>query len=560
MLNSRSALATQNGIQYVLDRDVDVETKDTRQQAPISWARVLVNTLSSLKIQTSKMPRTVLLSWFLVLTSLWNGVTARVEKRQTDMMQLVPVAMDMVSTGHTNEPQLRTWESFFWGPGSANSIVNLTVYFGSDNQMVISEDRITSLLSSIVCSSSFDMITYTFKDDPSYEEIVKNWDWVNQQAFRSFILTVTENGCQATPDGDGRQAYQVNGITWKDDQRQAILKVQAKTFMDATGASDKSGNSRNKWNMLVDSAGLTTPPPQFPKRGMKRGMKRLVDQSVSINLARDFSGNIAKTSAVSLDCSKCGTQGMLNFRFQYSPSLLSDSTGSVELRALGVGATAQITISASGNVGPIQKNFELGKVPLPGGFTITGIAAFGPTLSIGIGTQLNTLSIAGSATFGVSMNIPDSIARADLFNSNGNALGGGKFIPNFTPIPPNANAQATISGQIGPQVILAIEATLFTVGASAGLVLVAPALIANVQANLNTQGGVCNNPRARVGVNFALDVGAQLDIFAGLDPAAKLPNRKNVFSAQRNLYSTCLAVAKRSEDVLTDVESPELLS
>lgn len=35
---------------------------------------------------------------------------------QADMMELVPVALDMVSPGHTNEPQLRTWEMFFWGP------------------------------------------------------------------------------------------------------------------------------------------------------------------------------------------------------------------------------------------------------------------------------------------------------------------------------------------------------------------------------------------------------------------------------------------------------------
>lgn len=35
---------------------------------------------------------------------------------QPDMMQLVPVPLDMVEPGHTDEPQLRTWEMFFWGP------------------------------------------------------------------------------------------------------------------------------------------------------------------------------------------------------------------------------------------------------------------------------------------------------------------------------------------------------------------------------------------------------------------------------------------------------------
>jgi hypothetical protein len=62
------------------------------------------------------MLRPTLLSSLLALTSVRHGADAHVEGRQTDMMGLVPVALDMVSPGHTDEPQLRTWESFFWGP------------------------------------------------------------------------------------------------------------------------------------------------------------------------------------------------------------------------------------------------------------------------------------------------------------------------------------------------------------------------------------------------------------------------------------------------------------
>lgn len=146
--------------------------------------------------------------------------------------------------------------------------------------MVISEDRISSLLSSIVCSKVFDLITYTFKDDASYKEIVQSWNWVNGQVFRSFILTVADKGCQATRDGDGRQAYQVNGIIWDDNKKQALLKVQAKTFMEASGAADASGNSGNTWDMLVDSNGLTAAAQKRRKR---------LDKSFTINVARDFS-------------------------------------------------------------------------------------------------------------------------------------------------------------------------------------------------------------------------------------------------------------------------------
>lgn len=418
--------------------------------------------------------------------------------------------------------------------------------------MVISEDRISSLLSSVKCASAFDMITYTFKDADSYQEIVKNWNWVNQEAFRSFIITVNDKGCQATPDGDGRQAYQVDGITWNDGERQALLKVQAKTFKEATGASDTTGNSGNTWGMVVDTDGLTA-------AAQKRRKRQSVDKTFSINVGRDFSQNIAKVGPVSVDCTRCGTVGSLSFRFEYSPRIIGSSTGSAELRTSGLAATALITVSASGNADPITKDFGVKTVALPGGFSILGVAKFGPTLSVGISAQLNTINIAGAATFGVNVNIPDSSARADLFNSKGNSISGGRFIPIFTPIPPTLQVQANIQGQIGPQLILAIEASLFDTGASAGLALLVPSVIANIQASTNSQGGVCNNPNIRTGFSFGVNVGAQLDYFGGLDPATKLPNRNTAFATQVPIFSTCVGVRKRAEATPTGVASPELL-
>lgn len=394
------------------------------------------------------------------------------------------------------------------------------------------------------------MITYTFKDAASYEEIVKAWDWVNQQAFRSFIITVTDQGCQATPDGDGRQAYQVDGITWNEGDKQALLKVQAKTFKEATGASDTSGNSGNSWKMVIDTNGVTAAAQKRRKR---------FDKDFSINVGSNFAQNIYKGNGVSIDCTTCGTAGSLNFRFEYSPALIGDSTGSAELRTSGLGAIALISVSASGNAEPISKDFGSKTYTLPGGFEILGVAKFGPTLTLGINAQLTQLNIAGTATFGVTAYIPDSNARADLFNSKGSSIGGGRFVPRFVPIPPTLQVQANIQGQIGPQVVIAIEASLFDTGASAGLAIVAPALIANVQAGFNSQGGICGNPNIRKGFSFGLGVGAQLDYFGGLEPASKVPNRMNALATSINVYSTCVGVRKRAEATPTGEALPELL-
>jgi hypothetical protein len=196
---------------------------------------------------------------------------------------------------------------------------------------------------------------------------------------------------------------------------------------------------------------------------------------------------------------------------------------------------------------------------LPCGFSIAGVATFGPTLSIAISAQLNKLTVSGSVTFGLNMNLPGSITRADLFNSKGNAIDGGRFIPNFTPIQPSVNVQATVQGQIGRQLALAIEASLFGTGTSTGLVLLAPTLVANVQANVNTQGGVCNNSNIRAGISFAFGFGAHFDAFGSLQPTANFPNRGNILTAQQSLFSTCMALAKRVESTPTGIASLALL-
>ena len=428
-------------------------------------------------------------------------------------------------------------------------MVNLTVTYGSENQKVISDDRFSSLTSSIKCSASFDLITYTFKDEDSYKKIVDNWEWVNKQVFRSFILTTTHSGCQATPDANGRQAFQVNGITWNAGQHQAALKVQAKTFKDATGASDTTGHSRNTWSMIVDSKGIK------PAGQQKR---QSLDKTFTIDLSSDFTQNIARVGPFSIDCTKCGTQGNLNFRFQYAPHIFTSSTGSAELDTVGVGASAQITISASGNADPLMKTFELGQIDLPGGFSISGIASFGPKLRVDVGVSLSSVDASGSATFGANLNIPDSVARADLFSS-GNSIDGGRFVPHFTPIPFTAMGEATLKGSIGPVVTVFIDASIFSKGASAGLVLSVPTLELDAKGSANTQGGVCNNPNTKAGVSFALGVGAAIDGFAGLSPPSDQPNRKNLFSTQVNLYSTCVGVVKRAEATPTPISVPELV-
>ena len=63
------------------------------------------------------MTLSTLVSCLLALTSVQQCAAMKMRGGGTaKMMDLVPVAMDKVLSAHTDEPQLRTWESYFWGP------------------------------------------------------------------------------------------------------------------------------------------------------------------------------------------------------------------------------------------------------------------------------------------------------------------------------------------------------------------------------------------------------------------------------------------------------------
>ncbi len=179
---------------------------------------------------------------------------------------------------------------------------------------------------------------------------------------------------------------------------------------------------------------------------------------------------------------------------------------------------------------------------LPGGFSIAGIANFGPTLQISIQSQLSAISGTADASFGVRLDVPaDSIAKVDFSKSANNQLSG--WVPTFTPIPPQFNAEFSVTASIGPQIVVALEATVIGFGLAAGLALIAPQLIGNLAAQVDTAGGVCGVQDAEAGVSFGLGIGAELDAFAGAGKAVDLPGKLPRLSTSVNVFTPCFGTA-----------------
>lgn len=352
--------------------------------------------------------------------------------------------------------------------------------------------------------------------------------------FRSFILTLQIPGCQVGVNvaGQGRQPYQVNGVRWSDSTNTAVLIAAPKTWDEVV-----DGNS---WEMFVDSRGLA---------GSDGLQKRItIDQSPSINLSHDFSQPIFSDTVdgitVSLDCSECHTDGSLDFQLHIIPFLIPPHIeGFAQVTPDNLGATAVVSLNVAGSITDgINKDVNLATVSLPGGFSIAGVANFGPTLQIGITTQLSAIDASASASFGVQMSIPEgSIAKVDFSNSQNNELSG--WTPTFNPVPPQFQSEFSVSGSIGPQLTIALEATVLGQGLAAGLALLAPKLEANLQGQVSSTGGVCNDPNADAGLSFGLDIGAEVDAFAGVGKAVDLPGKVAILTTDVNLFTTCIALS-----------------
>jgi hypothetical protein len=115
-------------------------------------------------------------------------------------------------------------------------------------------DRFASLIQTSNCSDSRDLLTYTFTNASAYQSAKQEWDWVNQMTSHNFILTVHMDDCYAGAN-DSRQLYQVNTITWDDDQHMATLVVAAKAWEEVLSANDETVKS---WELFVDSKGLSS--------------------------------------------------------------------------------------------------------------------------------------------------------------------------------------------------------------------------------------------------------------------------------------------------------------
>lgn len=406
-----------------------------------------------------------------------------------------------------------------------NPNLNLTCLARDDNQRLIGVEYFSNSIKSATCSNS--AVEITFADSPSYQNAKQSWDWLNQHDAHEVIVIITGNypGCE----GDDRTPYLAQTVAFDDGTLTATFSAVQKAWGDAIDI----------YELHLSSTGIFGPVTNNAQRLRPR------DVNGSISLNHDFSNtNFYKTSVngtdISLDCTTCGIQGSLDYDINIS-SVFLDLSGFVRLTPNHVAAFATLALSASADLTeelPFP-NEPILQVPLGEAFDV-GIVSVGPTLEVDAFGMVSALSAKLSASAGIRIDIPQkSIAQIGVGGYSSNFSG---WTPQFSLIPPQLDASASLSATFGPRFIVSLNALFLESGLTAGLSLSAPELTLDASALANATGGVCGAADAYLGASFELDLAAELDAFAGVRIGETLPNTILIVSTATPLFSTCFTI------------------
>jgi hypothetical protein len=376
-------------------------------------------------------------------------------------------------------------------------------------------------ISNVNCTTH--SISFNFNNSTVYNDAKAKWDWVNQEGDRQIFFITNTASCGS--HGDDRQPYNASEITFGDD-----MSVQLTTAM-----SDWESCAPGLV-LIYSTRGLTggTSESNITKRNTKRAES-------SVSIARDFSTTLFSTTQgpvnIELDCSPCDTKGSVDFDFAIG---LIPPKASITATLNGAAIDLGLQLKASGQLtNEISQSINLATIPLDGLPSISGIANLGLNLVITGNAGISAISAEVTTGFGATIGLSGS-ATLDVFNPDNDGLNG--FSPTFTPIQPSIGGQVSVSGNIGPEISLQLDATIIGKGLAAGIGLMAPSFGVDLSIAGDTNGGVCDGT-ADVGVNFDITVGAEVDVFAGLtSPDDRTPNRKPIFSTSTPLFSTCVPV------------------
>jgi hypothetical protein len=319
------------------------------------------------------------------------------------------------------------------------SMVVWTKGTGSD-RLIIDMAKFAFQLKKARCTS--DMMVQ-FKHKISFDAAKKNWEWVNYNGMRSFVLIADHYLC---------------GKDWSLDP----WLVSTVTF-NTTDLTVKMEAEKKTWKAIASSYAMDFGQTPF-NRNQKRFLDFDFDKRFELDLSSEWPEAIIteqfEHATFAVTCKDCGTTGSLVFAGHIEGSVFG-GIDKFMISAIpnNISASLNMEVSFGGSYDfddKAKKEFDLLTIPLPAGWTIPGVLTFGPNAKVSAGFALESISGQATISSGITARIPeDSIAKVDLFAQKKVDVHG--WIPEFETKPLEIAAEITASGEVYTKLAVAVS-------------------------------------------------------------------------------------------------------
>jgi len=324
--------------------------------------------------------------------------------------------------------------------------------------MLLSTEYFSSELKTVTCDTK-NSLSMAFTSQETYQRAVQNWNWVNFNEQRSFILIVNSDGC--SPESE-RQPWVVNGVNYDDstftahfNATQEKWRALAVGFLiqwgqsttpatsnpptkrepwdnPFSGAKSKADSVFSKATSMVESkvssveVKASSVVSQVTSAVVNALPTKTTDAKKRLKLDHTIDSTLlSKTTKsgleFSIDCEGCSIKGDLSVEGYIEANVTSIQAMAMKVTTSGIEVDANLAAKVSGTLGSGWNDTHvLGNIPVDGaGFSIPGVFNLGPEVSLLVGYSLSGIHGSTTVKSGVTAKIPNTaFASIDFLDSS----------------------------------------------------------------------------------------------------------------------------------------------
>lgn len=366
-------------------------------------------------------------------------------------------------------------------------------------------------LGNVVCAEA---MSFEFLRDVTYQSVKQNWEWVNFNGMRTFVLIPDHKVCNLK--GMPVEPWIISNVVFEDATRTVRMDAVQK----------KWGQIVHTYQLDFGELGMAGSQPLQKRGWLDDALDFDYDKAFTLDLSSRFPEKIFSAKwdtpswgsvSMNVTCPGCGTTGQLVFAGHIEGSVL-DGVDSLYVSAtprnLGAELNVEMTLSGKADLSKTEfgsNEWELLTIPLPAGWSIPGILTFGPNAKVLAGYKLGVVEGTATLGTGVAIMVPDdSLAKVDVLAEDSLDFHG--WVPTVQTRPLTLEAEISASAQLYTKVTVGVGLEVLDdngINVDVGLKL--PIIDIDVTAGYNPEG-FCPDNLDPFGVELDVSLGAALDI------------------------------------------------